>query len=106
MNFVNEKNVALSQVCQDCGKIAWALDDRPRRDFDADAHLGGDDIGQGGFAQTRRAVQEDVVQRFAARFGCVEADAQIFHNLLLADIFGQVAGSQRLLDRRIFGAGG
>ncbi len=49
------------------------------------AHVAGDAGGEGRLAQARRAVQEDMAQRFAALRGGIDGDAQPLVDLALAD---------------------
>ena len=53
------------------------------------AHLIGDNTGQCGLAQPRRAIEQHMIQGFSPGFGCLNIDFQIFFGLLLADIFIQ-----------------
>ena len=50
-----------------------------------DPHLARDDLRQGRLAEPRRPEKQHVVERFAARFGGLDEDAQIVAQLALAD---------------------
>ena len=91
VDLVDEEDVALVQVGQDGRQVAGPLDGRPGGDLDAHAHLVGDDVGQRGLAQARRAVEQDVIQRLAARLGRLDQDAQVLLDPILADILGQAS---------------
>ena len=57
--------------------------------WNADAQLVGDDVGQRRLAQSRRPVEQNVVQRFAARLGRLDGDFEIVFDLVLADELAQ-----------------
>ena len=48
-----------------------------------DNHLGGDDVGEGRFSQSRRAVQQYVVERVAAHERRLDEDMEVFDDLVL-----------------------
>ena len=66
MDLVDKEDVALLQVRQQGGQVAGLLDGGAGRDANLYAHLLRHDAGQRGFAQARRAVEQDVVHRLAA----------------------------------------
>ncbi len=49
------------KIGQDSRDVTSAFDGWSGSDFDVNRHLGGDDICQGGLAETRRAVKQYVV---------------------------------------------
>ena len=53
------------------------------------AHFFGDDVRDGGFAQAGRAVEDGVVQGFAAALRGLDADPQGFFHAFLAGVFVQ-----------------
>ena len=57
MDFVNEEDVLAAEVGEDGGQVASALDGRTGSRPDIDADLGGDNIGQSGFAEAGRAIE-------------------------------------------------
>ncbi len=69
VDLVDEQDIALLQIGQQGGKVAGLFDGRAAGDADLHAHLVGDDAGQRGLAQARRAVEQDVVHRLAAPLG-------------------------------------
>ena len=66
--------------------------------LEADFELVGDDGGERGFAQTGRAEEEDVVERFAAGFGGFKGDGELLLRLLLADELGEAGGAELELE--------
>ena len=73
----------------------------PGRRFDVHrhAHLARDDVRQRRLAEARRAEQQHVIERFAARFRRLDEDGNLAANLFLADVFIQLLRSQRALQR-------
>ncbi len=66
MHFVDEEDVALAQIGEDGRQVAGALDGRARRDLEPRAHLHAQDMREGGLAEARRSIEQDVIQRLAA----------------------------------------
>jgi hypothetical protein len=66
MDLVDEQHVVRFEVGQHRGQVAGALQHRARGLAQVDAHLVGDDVGQRGLAQARRAEQQHVVERLGA----------------------------------------
>ena len=89
VDFVDEQDVVGLQVCQDRGEVAGVVEDEPGGRADAAAHFFGDDVRDGGFAQAGRAVEDGVVQGFAAALRGLDADPQRFFHALLAGVFVQ-----------------
>ena len=73
------------EVCQDCGEVACALDHRAGGGAKTDAELAGDDLGEGGLAQSRRTMQQHVVQGLAAGAGGLDEHREVLPAGLLAD---------------------
>ena len=89
VDLVNEQHVARLQVGQDRGQVAGALDHRAGGGAEAHAELARDDLGQRGLAEARRAVQQDVVERLAARAGGRDEHGEVFAAGALADEIGE-----------------
>ena len=85
MDLVDEEDVALVELVKHGGQVAGPLEGRAGGDVDGDAHLGGDDAGQGGLAQTGRTGEQQVVDGLAAPAGRLEDDRQVLLQLGLAD---------------------
>ena len=62
------------------------VQDEPGGRADAAAHFPGDHVRDGGLAQAGRAVEDGVVQGFAAALGRLDADPQRFFHALLAGV--------------------
>jgi len=89
MNFIDKEDIPFLEAGEDGGQITRFFDHRPRGAFDADAHLAGDDVGQGGLAQSRRAMEQHVVESFLAVAGGLDEDGEILPRLALADVLAQ-----------------
>jgi hypothetical protein len=102
VDLVDEEDVMLLEVRQDGGEVAGAFDRGTGGDADGDAHLGGDDVSEGGLAKAGRAVEEQVVERFAALLGGVDGDAEVVLELLLADELVEAPGAKCGFQRLVF----
>ena len=95
MDLVHKQDVSLVEVCQQRRQIAWLFNGRAGGDTDVDPHLLSDDACQGRLAQSRRAVEQNMVQRFLPLPGGLNEDAQILLGLFLTDVLRQGLGPQR-----------
>src|SRR5690606_21087448 len=78
VDLVDEQDVALLEgVREDRGQVAGLLDRWSRGHAYPHAHLVGDDVRQGGLAQTRRSVEEQVVEGLAPLARRLEVDRQL-----------------------------
>src|SRR5258707_1346348 len=68
MDLVDEKDVAFFQAGEQPRQLAGFFDDRPARVFNIHAHRVRDDVGEGGFAETGWAAQQNVFEDIAALF--------------------------------------
>ena len=68
VDLVDEQDVAILEVGEQRGEVARLGDHRAGGGAEADAHLARQDPGQRRLAEPRRAVEQDVVERFAAAF--------------------------------------
>ena len=66
-----------------------AFERRARGDVHVHAHLDGDDAGEAGLAEARRAGQQQMVGRLPAHLGRLEHDGQVLFQLALADELAQ-----------------
>ncbi len=94
MDFIDKQHIAFLKIGQHGGQITGAFDHRPGGGADIHAHFVCYDIGQRGFAQPGRAIEEDVIQRFLALSGGLNEYRKVGTNLFLANIFGQLRGAQ------------
>jgi hypothetical protein len=93
MDFIEEEDLFFFQRSEDGGEVAFAFEERAGAGFDGDLEFIGDDLGEGGFAEARRAVEENVVEGFTAVAGGFESDGDIFFDAFLADVFGKSFGT-------------
>ncbi len=98
MNFVDEENFALLQITQDADQIELLLQHRARGLLDVHAEFGGDDSGERGFTQSRRAIEQHMIHRFAALLGGLDGDREILFDLRLAREIGQARRAQSGLE--------
>ena len=77
MDLVDEQHVAVFELRQDRGQVAGTFERRTRRDVQVHAHLGGDDSGERGLAESGRAREQEVIDRLATLACRLEDDVQM-----------------------------
>ena len=70
--------------------------------MDGSAHFFRNDVGDGGFAQTRRAVKDGMVEWFTAALGGFHAHTERFFHFGLSDVFVQRPWTKGALDGLFF----
>ena len=93
MDLVDEQHVAGVKIRQQRREITGFFDRRAGGDADIDAHLIRDNARECSFAQSRRAVEQNVVERFTALFRGFDKDLQVLLRLVLTDVFIKRLGS-------------
>ena len=89
VNFVNKQDVAILKVGQNASEVARALNCWPRGNAKSGAHLVGDDACHGGFAEPWWAIEQYVVNWFAALFGGVDGELQVALHPWLANVVSE-----------------
>ena len=89
MNFIYEEDVTFLQVGKECRDVAGFFDRRSGCRSEFRFHLVSDDIREGRLAQSGRAGQENMVESFVTAECSFHVHAQIFFDLLLADVVGK-----------------
>ena len=102
MNFVEKKNFLGSERSENCGEVAFAFEQRTSAGLDGNVQFVGDDLRESGFAEARRAVQQNVIESFAAIASGFEGDGNIFFDALLADIFVKRFWADAGVEPRVF----
>ena len=97
MDLVDEEDVAVLEVGEQRGEIARLGDHGTGGGAEADAQLARHDLRQRGLAEARRAREQHVVERVAARLGRLDEHLEVGARLLLADELAQQLRPQRLL---------
>ena len=101
MDLIDKQHIALVQVGKQTRQIARLVEHRARCHFKLRTHLIGDDTRQRGLTQTRRAVQQHVIERLSAHQRCANKDMEILDNLLLTREIGQLLRSDTILKLQI-----
>ena len=101
MNFIEEKNFALLERSEDRGQVALALEQRAGTGFNHDAQFAGDDLRERRLAQARRAIQQHVVERFAAAARRLDGDLDVLLHTRLADVVGKALRANARVNSRI-----
>ncbi len=101
MDFIDEKHLAVAEVGEDGGEVALDLQRGAGGLLEGDAEFVGDDVGERGFAEAGRAVEQDVIERLAARLGGLDGNVEILFDFVLADEFLQALRAELEFERGI-----
>ena len=101
VDLVDEEDVARLERREDRGDVLL-LDRRACDRADADAELLADDVRERRLAEARRAGEQHVVERLAARLRRRERDLELLLDALLADEVVEAARAERALDLLLF----
>ena len=99
MDFVNEEDIAVLKVGENGGEVAGAFNGRTGGDTKIGAHFAGNDAGHGGFTETRRSVEKDVIKDGAVGtlFDGVYSELEVGFEVFLPDIIGKTSWPERSL---------
>src|ERR1700694_740026 len=98
MEFIYEEDVAFSEVCQRSNQVARFLESRTGGRADIDAKFSGDQLSEGGLAETWWAEEECVVERLSPLHRGVDVDAQRLLHAVLSDEFGEALRAEGEFD--------
>jgi len=99
--FVDEKYVAGVEVGQKSRQVARFIEHRSGSDFQLCMHFIGDDVRQRGFTQSRRTVQQHVVERIASHQSRLDENPEVIHDLLLPGEVVQFAGADLIFELQV-----
>ena len=83
MNLVDEKHIVLLERGENAGKVARLVEHRTRSDFETYAKFIGYDVAESGFSQSRRTVEQGVVERLATKPCSGNENAEVLDDFLL-----------------------
>ena len=66
------------------------------------AHLVGDNGCKRGFAQARRAAEQNMISRLTTSFGCLDHDGEAFLHLGLTQVIAQILRAQAAIQNKVF----
>ena len=104
MDFIDEQHVAGFKIGQQRGQIARPLQHRTRGLAQVDLHFVGEDVGERGFAQARRAEDQHVVQRFGAFARGADENLHLLAHHRLANVVREMTRTDLPVERDFFGA--
>ena len=84
MNLVDEKDIVGFKAGQESREITGFIKYRTGSEFEPYTEFVGNDVGKRGFAESRRSVEQGVVQWLVAHFCSLHKDAEILHDFLLS----------------------
>ena len=97
MDFIDKQYIALFERSEQSGQVSGFFEHRATCHADLPSQLMCNDVREGGFSQTGRAMQEDMVERFVTRTGCLDKYFQIFDDLILPGKFADLLRAQYFL---------
>ena len=97
MNLINEQQLPRLQIHQQTNDVAGAFQGGSAGDTAVHPQLFGQHHGHGGFAQTRRSVEQHVVKGIAAAEGRLHGNAEHLLELALTDVIVQTARSETVI---------
>ena len=103
MDFIDEQHIVFFQAGEQGGQVFGLFQHRPTGLAQVHAELVGDDVAQGGFAQTGWSKQEHMVQGFAALAGRANENLELLAHFHLPHILLEQLGTQGALDRLFIG---
>jgi hypothetical protein len=99
---IEEEDFLGFQRGEDRGEVAFALEKGSGAGFDGDVEFVGDDLREGGLAESGGTVEQDVIESFAAGACGLDGDLDVFFDALLADVFIEPLGADAGFDAGIF----
>jgi hypothetical protein len=94
VNFVNEQDIIFLQVSQYSSQVAGAFDGWAGAYFYTYSKVSSDNVCKGGFAKTRRAIDEDVVQRLLSFLRRRDRYFEVFLDFILPNEIRQAPGTK------------
>ena len=91
MNLVDKEDVAVLEVGKDGSEVAGAFDGGAAGDLEVGGEFVSDDVCHGGFSETGRAIEKNVVKSRAvvSGFDGIDSELEIGFEAFLTDIFGK-----------------
>ena len=74
MDLIDKENIPLFEIGQQPGQIARLVKDRPGGHLQRSPHLVADNIGQRCLSQTRRPMQQDMIESLIPHLGRLNKD--------------------------------
>ena len=87
MNFIDEKDVTGADVGENSHQVALFDECGTGGGADVCVHFVCYDMGEGCFAESGRAVEQDMFERFRSLSGGLDGDGEFFLDVFLADTF-------------------
>ena len=101
VDFINEQHIAFLKVGQQTREVCSLLNGWATRAFEISTHCFGENVRNGGLAQTRRAGKQDVIERLVALTGSSHGNFQSLLDLGLAGEVRKERRTQRQFERGI-----
>ena len=88
VNFIDKQHIIRFQTGKHSRQITRFIKHRTGSNFKTNSQFIRNNIGKCRFSQSRRSMQQYMIQRLSTQAGCLNKDTQIIHHLILpAEIF-------------------
>lgn len=94
VDFVDEQHGVWFEVGEDADEVTRSDDGGAGGDVKDCVHLGGNNMSEGCFPESGRAVKEEMIEGFFALFGRLEENTEVGFDGFLANKFGEAAGTE------------
>ena len=101
--LIDKEHVSVIEIRQQCGEVTGLLYRGTRGHAEIDIHFIRYYARKSRFAESGRAVKQNVVEAVASAAGGLDINREVFLRLLLTDIVGQSARAQGKLNIGILG---
>ena len=102
VNFIDKQHISLFQGSEQTRQITRAVQHRTGGNLHIHPHLIGDDMCKGSLSQTRRAVEQRMIQGFSAHLGRLNINIQVLDDFLLAGEIFQLLRADNSVQFLIF----
>ncbi len=105
VDLVDKEHIVWFEVGEQCSQITRFLQYGARGSLDIDPHLVGNDVGEGGLAQTRRAEDQQVIESLPPQPSRLDKDLHLLANGILTGIVRQFFGADGTVDNVVLAGG-
>jgi hypothetical protein len=98
VNFIDEEDVSFLEPGEKSGQVAGFFDRRTGGGPNGGVHFRTENVGEGGFAESGRAAEEEVVEGLGSGSGGIQEDAEAIFEFGLTGEIGEAGGAERLVD--------
>src|SRR4029077_10455946 len=102
MDFIEEEYLLRFKRRENCRQVAFPLQQRSSAGLNRHIQLVSDNLRQRRLAEPWRAVEQHMIERFAATARSLHCDLNVLFHALLADVLVKALGADAGFDTRVF----